>query len=112
MKTIRDAQSLLGILEGGELNKEFSDLITKTLAELGQLSEDSPKAVHKGHVNLKLGLEVANGMVTINASMDSKTPRRPRRASVYWIVEDGKLSTQHPQQHDMFAGPREVPRDA
>lgn len=110
MKKIRDAQSLLGLLEGGELNSEFTTLLTKTLEELGILSEDNPKAVHKGHVALKLSLEVANGMVTINASMDSKTPRRPRRASVYWIGAGGSLSTEHPQQHDMFAGPRGVER--
>lgn len=108
MKKIRDAQSLFGMLEGGELNREFTDLQSETLEELRQLSEDNPKATHKGEITLKLKLEVANGMVTISANMDAKTPRRPRRNSVYWVVEGGALSTEHPQQHDMFAGPRGV----
>ncbi|KQV27570.1 hypothetical protein ASC97_04105 [Rhizobium sp. Root1203] len=109
MKIIRDSQALVGMLEGGELNKEFSSKLQEVLTELADLSNDSPKATFKGALTLKLDFAVANGMVTINADVATKTPKRPRRASVYWVTEGGALSTEHPQQHDMFS-PREVSR--
>lgn len=107
MKIIRDSQALIGMLEGGELNRDFSTKLQEVLEELADLSNDSPKNVFKGNLTLKLDFEVANGMVTINADISTKTPKRPRRASVYWVTEGGALSTEHPQQHDMFS-PREV----
>lgn len=108
MKIIRDAQVLLGMLEFGDLNKEVSAKLAETLQTLGDMSEENPKVTYKGNLTLKLDLSVANGMVHINADIATKTPKRPRRSSLYWITEDGGLSTEHPQQHDMFTGPREV----
>lgn len=105
---IRDSQTLIGMLEGGELNEELSDKLKKTLAELNGLSHNDPKRAFKGEVNLKLSLSVAAGMVTINANIATKVPNLPRRSSVYWVTDAGALSTEHPQQHDMFAGPREA----
>lgn len=84
MKIIRDSQALIGMLEGGELNQEMSTKLTETLGELGAMSEDNPKVVHKGNLTLKLDFAVANGMVTINADITSKTPKRARKSSVYW----------------------------
>ncbi len=108
MKIIRDGQALIGMLEGGELNQEMSTKLTETLGELGAMSDDNPKVVHKGNLTLKLDFAVANGMVTINADITTKTPKRARKSSVYWVTESGSLSTEHPQQHDMFSGPRDV----
>lgn len=83
MKIIRDSQALIGMLEGGELNQEMSTKLTETLGELGAMSEDNPKVVHKGNLTLKLDFAVANGMVTINADITTKTPKRARKSSVY-----------------------------
>mgnify|MGYP001239165663 CR=1 FL=1 len=105
---IRDSQTLVGMLEGGELNEALSGKLQTTLAELNGLSHDDPKRAFKGEVVLKLGLSVAGGMVTINANITSKVPNLPRRSSIYWVTDSGALSTEHPQQNDMFAGPREI----
>ena len=110
MKKIRDAQTIIGLVEGGQLAHDFSREITDTLAKLKELSGDRPKVKIKGHASLKLAFELENGAVTIVAEIDSKTPKAPRGSSFYWVTDDGSLSTEHPQQTDMFAGPRDAAR--
>ncbi|CDZ43061.1 hypothetical protein F4V91_08115 [Neorhizobium galegae] len=109
MQVIRDAQTLIGMLESGELNQEMSTKLSETLEKLLELSDDRPNVTYKGGVSLKLNLSVKNGMVEINAEIPPPTlPKLPRKSTVYWLIEGGQLSTEHPQQHDMFGGPREI----
>lgn len=110
MKKIRDGQTIIGMLEGGELAAALGTEITETLAKLKELAGDRPKNKAKGSVSLKINLEVEAGAVTINCDIDSKRPKPQRGSSFYWVVDDGSLSTEHPQQTDMFAGPREARR--
>lgn len=106
MKRIRDAQTIIGMLEGGEVAVAMSTEITETLAKLKELSGDRPKTKVKGNVSLKINLEVEAGAVTITCDIDSKRPKPVRGASFYWVTDDGSLSTEHPQQTEMFGGPR------
>ena len=106
MKIIPNSQALIGMLENGEFNDELTKKSEETFSELLDMSNESPKTKLKGEITIKLSLEVSNGMITINGDIATKTPKRSRRSSVYWITENGKLSTEHPQQHDMF--PRQV----
>lgn len=107
MKKIRDAQTIIGMLEGGELAQALSGDITETLSKLKDLSDaQGRKAKIKGKVTLTLDFEVEAGSVTVQAGIDTKVPKAPRGSSFYWITDDGSLSTEHPQQTDMFAGPR------
>jgi len=106
MKRIRDAATIIGMLEGGEVASAFGTETTETLAKLKELAGDRPKAKVKGSVTLKLNLEVEGGAVTITCDIDSKRPKPVRGSSFYWVMDDGSLSTEHPQQTDMFSGPR------
>jgi len=109
MKRIRDAQTIIGMLEGGELAQALSGDITETLTKLRALSDaQGHKAKIKGKVVLTLDFEVEAGSVTVLAGIDTKVPKAPRSSSFYWVTEDGALSTEHPQQTDMFGGPREA----
>jgi hypothetical protein len=110
MKKIRDGQTIIGMLEGGELASSLGTEITETLAKLKELAGDRPKNVVKGSVTLKVELKVENGAVEIECTLDSKRPKPSRPRSFYWVMDDGSLSTEHPQQTDMFAGPREARR--
>lgn len=110
MKTIRDANILIGLLEQGELNQELSAELGRDLKHMGELSEDNPKVAYKGTLTLKLNIEVEGGEVHIKGDIESKMPRRPRRSSLFWVTDDGELSTEHPRQHDMFAT-RDVSKD-
>ncbi|MCG6115061.1 MAG: hypothetical protein MEQ84_07665 [Mesorhizobium sp.] len=108
MKRIRDAQTIIGALEGGELAADLSREITDTLVTLKELSGDRPKNKIKGSVTLKLNFEVENGTVVIKSDIDSKRPKPFRGSSFYWLLDDAALSTEHPQQTDMFAGVRDA----
>ncbi|QRM55121.1 hypothetical protein [Sinorhizobium sp. BG8] len=108
MKKIRDASMIIGMLENGQFNPALSEEIGDTLKKLADMSDENPHATFKGTTTVKLAFSVKDGMVTIGVEMDSKTPKRPRKNSVFWVVEDGALSTEHPRQHDMFAGPRDA----
>lgn len=110
MKKIRDAQTIIGMLEGGELAAALGAEITETLAKLKDIAGNRPKNKVKGSVTLKLGFEVEQGSVEISCDIDSKRPKPARGSSFYWITDDGALSTEHPQQTDMFAGPRDADR--
>ncbi|TPK15207.1 hypothetical protein FJ872_19625 [Mesorhizobium sp. B2-5-9] len=107
MKKIRDAQTIIGMLEGGELAAALSGDITETLTKLKDLSDTmGRKAKVKGKVTLTLDFEVEAGSVNVLAGIDTKVPKAQRGSSFYWITDDGSLSTEHPQQTDMFSGPR------
>jgi hypothetical protein len=108
MKRIRDAQTIIGALEGGEAAAELSKEITETLAALKELGGGRPKAKIKGKVTLTLDIEVEGNSATITADIASKRPKPVRGSSFYWVLDDGSLSTEHPQQMNMFAGPREA----
>ena len=109
MKRIRDAQTIIGMLEDGELAAALGSEITETLAKLKDLSGNRPKNKVKGSVTLKINFEVDAGSVEVACDIDSKRPKPGRGRSFYWVLDDGSLSTEHPQQTDMFAGPREAP---
>lgn len=108
MKTIRDAATVIGMLERGDLAVSLGEEITGTIAEMYGQSEERPKAKIKGEVTLKLKFEMEDRAVTISGDVTSKRPKAPRGSSYFWATEDGELSLEHPQQHDMFAGPREA----
>lgn len=108
MKRIRDAQTIIGSLEHGDAAQELSTEITETLAKLKELAGNRPKNKVKGSVTLKIEIEVEAGTATITADISSKRPKPLRGSSFFWVLDDGSLSTEHPQQEDMFAGPREA----
>ena len=57
-------------------------------------------------VTLTIDLEVEGAAATITADITSKRPKPERGSSFYWVMDDGALSTEHPQQINMFSGPR------
>lgn len=108
MKIIREADMLVGVLEQGELKADLSAKIAEVLCELYAMSDEAPKGTFKGSLTLKMKFSVQNNMATINNDISTTVPKRPRRADVFWVTEDGGLSTEHPNQRDMFGGPRAI----
>lgn len=109
MQRIRDAQTVIASLEDGKCIQALSAELTKTLAALQEQSggHHATKQV-KGFVNLKLDIVVVNGTATITADISSKCPKEHRGPSMFWVLDDGALTTEHPQQASLFAGLREV----
>lgn len=110
MKRIRDAQTIIGTLESGEVAAELGRQITDALAKLKEIAGDRPKVKAKGEVALKLKLEVESGTATITAEIAQKLPKPVRGSSFFWVLDDGALSLEHPQQMSMFAGPAVIDR--
>jgi hypothetical protein len=110
MKRIRDAQTIIGALDGGDAAAELSRHITETLAALKEHTAGRPKVKAKGKVSLVLSIAVEGSSATIDVEIDSKRPRPVRGSSFFWVLDDGSLTTEHPTQVDMFAGPRAVDR--
>lgn len=111
MPVIRDAKTLIGFLDRGELVQDTMTKLTEMLVLLKEFSDGAgPKAKFKGKVTLEIEAEVQNGMVTIVGAITAKVPKKPRGTTVFWLTDDGELSTEHPHQNDMFK-PKDVPLD-
>lgn len=106
MKIIRDADTLIAVLEQGDLKTDLNTEIAKVVARLHDLSEDDPKKKFAGDLTLKMKFKVEGGVVTITNDIKTTLPKVPRRHDIFWTTEDGGLSTEHPNQRDMFGGPR------
>lgn len=106
MKQIRDATTVIGSLEEGELVAALSAALTDTLKKLKEHAGNRAKSSAKGKVSLTIDLDVQQSGVTITADIQAKLPKMPRRSTYFWVLDDGSLSLEHPQQMSMFSGPR------
>jgi hypothetical protein len=112
MAKIRDANTLIGMIESGELASDLSTEITDTLVALEAARAGRKKAKVTGSVTLKIKFTNEGGGSTIDVELDSKRPKKLRESTYLFVDADGSLSTEHPQQTDMFKGPREIPAGA
>ena len=108
MKRIRDATTVIGLLDRGDVAAALSKEMTETLAALKESLGGRKKAKAKGTVTLTLSIEVEGSSATIDADVRSKRPHPVLGSSMFFVLDDGTLSTEHPQQEDMFAGPRDA----
>lgn len=106
MKKIRQATDIIGVIERGDVNADLTVEIESVLKTLQDLAP--PKGKVKGSVKLTLNFSVESNSVEVEASIDTKLPKRQRGKSFYFLTQDAQLSTEHPQQENMFDGPREV----
>jgi hypothetical protein len=93
------------MIERGDAAHDLTIEIEKVLKAVQDAA--GPKTAAKGNVTLKLNFEVSGVNLTIDAEITSKVPKRPRGKSMYFLTGDGEISTEHPQQPDMF-GPRDA----
>lgn len=108
MKRIRDATTIIGLLDRGEVKEEFSKQTTDTLAALKESLGGRKKGKAKGSVTLTLNFEVEGSSVSVDADIRSKRPHPVFGSSMFFVLDDGTLSTEHPQQEEMFGGPRDA----
>lgn len=102
MSKIRDVVTVLGMVDRGHLIREANEKFEQVLTELNDQSIESPKKKLKGKVTITLDIMVENGIATVTAEATNKLPKRPPGAAIFWTTQDGALTTQHPQQNDMF----------
>ena len=106
MKVLRQATDIIARVERGDLNHDLTNEIEHVLKELADRAP--PKGKIKGQVKLTLNFTVDGSSVEFEAGIESKLPKKARRSEMYFVTQDGALSLEHPQQTDIFDGPREV----
>jgi len=99
MKNIRDATTMIGMLEDGQLSRDMSVEVNQVIGKLRDLAGNKGKA--KGRVTLTLDFEVEGSSTVINAAIASKTPASKRSSSFFFVNDEG-LSTEHPRQTTLF----------
>jgi aminoglycoside phosphotransferase family enzyme len=107
MAKIRDANTLISMLDGGELAGDLSTEITETLAALEANRAGRKKTKVTGSVTLKIKFTNDSSGSTIDVELDSKRPKKLRESTFLFVTEDGTLLNENPKQADMF-GPRDI----
>lgn len=106
MTEITNALTLLGMLERGDAAAALNTELAKAVTTLNDMSLARPKVELKGKLTLTVDLVVEDGSIEITCGIKTKLPEEPRSKSFFFLTADGKISTEHPRQRDMF------PRDA
>jgi hypothetical protein len=101
MKKIRDAKTVLGLLEDGDLAADFSAELNALIQKLREVA--GPKTSAKGSITLKLDISMEGISSTVDATIDVKAPKAKRVSTFFYVTDDG-LSTEHPRQLGMEFG--------
>lgn len=104
MSIVREGTQMVGMIDDGDLAREFTEEFQKVNAAVREAA--GPKGKAKGSITLKIDIEAAGGTVTFSGEVVPKAPKKKRGSSMYWVMPDGSISTEHPQQMNMF--PRDV----
>ena len=107
MSIIREGTQIVGLIDDGDLSREFTEEFQKVNAAVKEAA--GPKGKAKGSITLKIEISAEGGIVVFAGEVVSKAPKKKRGSSMYWVLEDGTISTEHPQQMNMF--PRDTARE-
>lgn len=101
---VKSGTVLLGLLEDGQLAKDFQEeiqtAITKTRDAVGGRASGSCS------ITLKLSLKIDGDGVEIASEISSNVPKPRRERTFLFVDKDGAVQTEHPRQINMF--PEEV----
>lgn len=106
MSKIREFTQIIGVIERGDAADDLTKEVNKVLEALRDAA--GPKSTAKGSVTLKLNFAVQGQTIEIDAEIGSSIPKAKRARSLYFLTKDGEISTEHPNQKDLFEGPRAV----
>lgn len=106
MAIVHDGLQIIGMADDGDLAAELSAEILRVNVAVKERAGQKGKA--KGSVTLVLNLEQDGGILAITGDIKTVLPKKKRGSSLYWVMPDGAISTEHPQQMNMFSGPRDV----
>lgn len=106
-RLIRSYTETVGLLARGDLARRLDEEMEKILTAFEAMTAESGK----GSLTLALDFKYELGRVDVAATFKTKLPETDRFVKTpFWVIE-GQLSTQHPNQADMF-GPRTIDGEA
>jgi len=107
VKPIRSLFDALNLMHRGRFAERCDDHLQKAIAEIEASQDDKAKA----SITLTITIQRLGDRIDVKPDVKSKLPEEKGFQSVpFWTVEGG-LSVQHPNQTDMFGGPRDTRTD-
>lgn len=104
---MRTFRQMIGTLSRGEFDRKLNE----QLEEIVSCLENQPADKCKAELNLKIVFNYELGRVDIDCSSKLKLPDDAKYQKTPFWIHDGDLSTQHPNQIDMFVRPASTSRE-
>jgi hypothetical protein len=105
-RLLRSFREMLGLVSRGDFSRHLDGQLNEALAAL----ENCPADKCKAEIAVKITLEYELGRIDIKTESKMKLPETAKfMKTPFWVI-DGQLSTEHPNQIDMFS-PRATRRD-
>lgn len=114
---LRQFSALMAVL--GDGNADF-DVMAQLKRVMESVHADAVRRAKESKGKLKLLIMVKcddHGVASINYDVDITEPKPPRRGSILWHTQDGKLSLRDPKQMELGfiraidGGAQQAPRD-
>ena len=101
-RTIRTLSELLGLLDRGRVGEALDEHMRQLIKAL----EDLPSEKGKARLTLDIDVAFQGGQFSILPSIKMKLPQgKAFNPTTLWASQ-GEFSVQHPNQVDLFPGPR------
>ncbi|MBO9457941.1 MULTISPECIES: hypothetical protein [Stappiaceae] len=103
-RTIRNLGELIGLLNRGRFVEKCNEELERVMMAL----EDLPEQKGKAKITLEITIARQQELVNITPVVKAKLPESGTFSATPFWESDGALSVEHPNQRDMFAGPRKA----
>lgn len=97
---VRSFGTFIAEVEDGELHADLSRQLQTLIAELHE-GRAVGQARATGKLTVTFDFILADGVVEVRADIVSKTPKRPRGRSIFWVTPENNLSRRNPRQPDL-----------
>lgn len=102
LKDVRKFSMVLAALGDGTADPDVMSHFLKVAESVRADAVRRSGKSKKGTLTLTVDLvSDVGGTLTIEYSVETKTPKPPRRTSTWWATEDGRLSFKHPRQEEL-----------
>jgi hypothetical protein len=90
----------LAEVEDGELHADLTHAVQTLIADLHE-GQAVGQARVSGKLTVVFDFVLTEGVVEVRADIVSKTPKRPRSRSIFWVTPENNLSRRNPRQPDL-----------
>lgn len=94
-------QQFIGNVEDGQLQADLSQALQRLLADM-RTHQINVGGNPKGKIAINFDLKLENGVVEVTGNYTVNAPKRVGGKSIYWVTEDGHLTSRNPKQMDML----------
>jgi hypothetical protein len=98
--TIRSFATFIADVEDGELHADLSRALQSLVAELHDARHVGQSQAN-GKLTVTFDFALADGVVEVRADIATKTPKRTRGRSNFWVTPENNLSRRNPRQPDL-----------